>query len=336
MSATGSDLELVSRPDNEDTMARSESLSQNQRRIQRHEFIGELLIEFPDMTLAEVRKAWKRSGKEGAVSPKDYESVRKQVLWMIRNPGCSSADLGTAAIMRADARRRRREQQAQDARKHGRKYPRGTELSGTALKKMYDEHFEQVLKDHLRVSKDGRGGKYRVDKPLPTLIEYERMKQRAFTIPLGEILSTMHARLSDCVSDLESNLDSMSDRAREGQRGERLNEQSEALGNLACTLTPDRLPPAVARSPYYCPPSAGGQKAANLRNDLQTLRAIVQFLGAQLLPSLDAMRAITPGLLATAQAAAVRKALDAAEAEILRFWQELEEAVGNLDVALSS
>lgn len=54
---------------------------------------------------------------------------------------------------------------------------------------MYDEHFEQVLKDHLRVSKDGRGGKYRVDKPLPTLIEYERMKQRAFTIPLGEILA---------------------------------------------------------------------------------------------------------------------------------------------------
>ena len=111
---------------------------------------------------------------------------------------------------------------------------------------MYDEHFELVLSKQLKPAQ-GKGRKYQVVKTLPTPVEYQRMKQQAFTAPLSEILSDVQGWLQERLDDLRFKLDSMSERALDGERGERISEQVDALGEVVYALNPDQVPSAAAK-----------------------------------------------------------------------------------------
>ena len=307
--------------------------------VKHQRFIGELLMEFPEKTLKEVTEAWHRQGNKGALPKEDYDRTKEQVAWMIKNPGCRTGVLNTSEIMRADARRRKREEQKEETRRIQKQFARGAELTGANLIKMYDEHFEQVLSRHIRLvtKSKGKRGKYKVVKSLPGRAEYQSMARQTFTLPLGRVLSEVRESLQDQLDELSRKYDQLSDGAQEGKRGETLCEKIDALGDVVLVVSDERVPPVVTNSPYYRPPTSTAKRGKHsLQVDLQRLKGIVEYLGTQLLPSLDVLRAISPELLTKAQGGAVLKALGVAEAEILRFWQGLEDAVDNLDVALDS
>ncbi|WP_442508329.1 hypothetical protein SH528x_007298 [Novipirellula sp. SH528] len=307
-----------------------------EKQKKREQFIAGFLMEFPKSTHSKVSMEWKRRGNRTQVPKDEYQIAKNHVEAHWEGKVLADSWYGLRNLEKAKERRLRREAQAQEASALAEKYPIGRTVAGTELKKLFDEHFADVLGASLKLtSGKGNSQKFRIAKRLPTQSEYETRRSEHFRLTVADLLSLVSEIISVGATSLSERLDEMSDRAREGGRGTDIGEALELLESVVHDLEESQIPESIRHLNVCWLPQVSSRRSPK-RIEVSVTQ--IEFLRTQIetrfVNSVVDAAALIEHSFSTKAAKELTSSLKESPEILLDFAQRLGESVEGINEAI--
>jgi hypothetical protein len=235
-------------------------------------------------------------------------------------------------------RRVRRERQEAEVKKLMKLHPVGNEVTASALKKLYDGHFAEVLGPAIRPSSTERKThKFMIVKSLPSPATYCEMRERHFSKTVAEFVADLRKPIQEGVERTNDRLDNMSDSAREGERGQEIEEALSYLEGVLDTLTEDAVPHMIRTLPIlWIPEPIKGRSSRETESALKRIEFLKEHIRNRCLLSLRDMAALLPTMVSANIASSVFAMIEDAEPDISGYTDSLDDAADDLQTAIDS
>jgi len=154
-------------------------------------------------------------------------------------------------------------------------------VTGTALKKEYDAHFERLLRDYLEPQprKRREHARFKVTKPLPARDDYFALRNKRYTVSVDGLIEEAFDTITELAEEMREAFDNTPESLQEGDVGQRRQEAADALENFSL---PDIPAEAGDITVLFLPSldlSSRSKRADEAANKLRTAaEAIADFL----------------------------------------------------------
>ena len=151
------------------------------------------------------------------------------------------------------------------------------EVTIKKLKSLYGNHAEPVLEEFLKElpKKDGKMRTYKILKPLPTCEEFEVLKRKQFTSPVGDLVDCAFGSFGDLAGEMGDWYDNLPESFQQGDKGSLLEDARSTLENLSPPDVSERI---GALPVYYLPHKAISSRASRRDDAVGRLQAVVDAL----------------------------------------------------------
>lgn len=162
----------------------------------------------------------------------------------------------------------------------------GDTVTGIMLSKIYGWYWKSLLPEgngpaaYVRASSwSGRVPRYRVVRELPDLTAYEVMKQKAFTHPLHEVVSSAFGEAEAIKDELQGWYDNLPENFQNGDKGDEL---QNAVSELESYCEPT-IPECLQDIPVFrIPLREVTSRSARLADCIAELQAVIEALDGYL------------------------------------------------------